>query len=194
MDFVTSLLLSANWKANNYNSILVIVNQLTKMVYYKLVKVTINAPGLAEVIINVVVQHYRLLDSIISDRKAIFKSKFWSSLCYSLGIKKLLSTVFYLQTASQTERQNRMMETYLCVFINWEKDNKARLLLMAEFTYNNSKNASTDHTLFELNCDYYLRMLYKEKVDLHSQSMSANKLLAELRELMIVCQKNFYHA
>ena len=38
-----------DWKGDSYDSILVIVNRLIKMVYYKLVKVTIDAPGLAEV-------------------------------------------------------------------------------------------------------------------------------------------------
>ena len=36
---------------------------------------------------------------------------------------------------------------------------------MAEFAYNNAKNASTGHTPFELNCGYYSWMLYKEDVD-----------------------------
>ena len=44
MDFVTGLLLSADWKSDNYDSILVIVNRLTKMVYYEPIKVTIDAP------------------------------------------------------------------------------------------------------------------------------------------------------
>ena len=86
MDFVTGLPLSADWKGNSYDSILVIVDLLTKMVHYEPVKVTIDAPGLAEGIINVVVQHHGLPDSIISDQGAIFTSKFWSSLCYFLGI------------------------------------------------------------------------------------------------------------
>ena len=55
MDFVTGLPILTNWKGDNYNSILVIVDWLTKMVYYKSVKVTINAPDLAEVIIHVIV-------------------------------------------------------------------------------------------------------------------------------------------
>ena len=55
MDFVIGLPLSADWKGNSCNSILVIVDRLTKMVHYKPVKVTINALGLAEVIIDVVV-------------------------------------------------------------------------------------------------------------------------------------------
>ena len=55
MDFVTGLPLSADWKSDSYDSVLVIVDRLTKMVYYELVKVTIDAPGLVEVIIDVVV-------------------------------------------------------------------------------------------------------------------------------------------
>ena len=48
--------------------------------HYKLVKVTINTPKLAEVIIDMVMQYYGLPDSIISDWRAIFTSKFWFSL------------------------------------------------------------------------------------------------------------------
>ena len=113
MDFVTGLPISTDWKGDSYDSILVIVDWLTKMVYYELVKVTIDAPGLAEVIIDVVVRHHGLPDSIISDRGAIFTSKFWSSLCYFLGIKRRLSTAFYTQTDGQTERQNSTIEEYL---------------------------------------------------------------------------------
>ena len=78
MDFVTGLPLFADWRGNNYNLILVIINRLTKMVHYEPVKVTINAPELAEIIINVVVRHHGLPDSIISDRGAIFTFKFWA--------------------------------------------------------------------------------------------------------------------
>ena len=76
MDFVTSLPISSNWKSETYNLILVIIDRLTKMVHYELVKVNINAPGLAEVIIDVVVRHYSLLNSIVNDRSSVFTSKF----------------------------------------------------------------------------------------------------------------------
>ena len=65
---------------------------------------------------------------------------------------------------------------------------------MAEFVYNNTKNANTDHTPFELNCGYYPWMSYEEAVDSRSQSKSTDELSAELRELMIVCQENIHHA
>ena len=194
MDFVTGLPLSSDWKGDSYDSILVIVDRLTKIVHYKPVKVTIDAPGLAEVIIDVVVRHHGLLDSIISDRGAIFTSKFWSSLCYFLGIKRRLFTAFHPQTDGRTEQQNSMIEAYLRAFVNWEQNDWARLLPMAEFAYNNSKNASTGHTPFELNYGYHLRVSYEEEFDLRSQSKSADELAEKLRELMIVCCENLYHA
>ena len=81
IDFVSGLPIPTNWKGDSYNSILVIVDWLTKMVHYEPVKITINAPGLAEVIIDVVVRHHSLPDSIVTDRGSLFTSKFWSSLC-----------------------------------------------------------------------------------------------------------------
>ncbi len=65
---------------------------------------------------------------------------------------------------------------------------------MAEFAYNNAKNANTGHTPFELNCGYYLWVTYKEHIDLHSQSKSADELTTELRELIAICKENFQHA
>ena len=95
IDFVTSLPILTDWKGDTYDSILVIVDRLTKMVYYKLVNVTIDAPGLAEVIIDVIMRHHGLPDSIVTDWGSLFTSKFWSSLCYFLGIKRRLSTGFH---------------------------------------------------------------------------------------------------
>ena len=65
---------------------------------------------------------------------------------------------------------------------------------MAKFAYNIAKNTSTNHMPFELNCGYYPSMSFKNDVNSQFKPKSANKLLAELRELMIVCWKNLYHA
>ena len=86
------------------------------------------------------------------------------------------------------------MEAYFRTFVNFEQNDWARLLPMAEFAYNNAKNASTGHMPFELNYGYYPRISYEENVDPRCQSKLVDELSAELRELMIVCQKNFYHA
>ncbi len=170
IDFVTGLPISINWKGDTYDSILVIVDRLTKMVHYEPVKVTTDASGLAEVILDGVVRHYDLPDSIVSDRGLVFTSKFWSLLYYFFGIKRWLSTAFHPQTDGQTKRQNSTIEAYLRAFVNFEQNDWARLLPMAEFAYNNAKNASMGHTPFELNCGFHPRASYKKDVNPRSRS------------------------
>ena len=165
-----------------------------KMVHYKPVKITLDALGLAEVIIDVVVRHHGLPDLIVTDRGSLFTSKFWSSLCYFLGIKRRLSTAFHLQTDGQTERQNSTMEAYLQAFVNFEQNDWARLLPMAEFAYNNARNFNTGHTPFELNCGYHSCISFEEDTNPRSQSKLADKLLAELQDLMTVWRENLHHA
>ncbi len=60
MDFVTRLFVSINWKSDTYDSILVIIDWLIKMIHYELVKVTINIFGLVEVILDMVLRHHGL--------------------------------------------------------------------------------------------------------------------------------------
>ncbi len=62
---------------------------------------------------------------------------------------------------------------------------------MAEFLYN---NVSTDHTPFKLNCDYHVRVFFKEDIDLCLKFHFANKLAKELKELMEVCYQNLLYA
>ncbi len=76
MDFVTGLPILADWKGDSYDLILVIVDRLTKMVHYKPVKVTIDTPGLAEVIIDIVVHQHEVSESIVTDQGSLFTSKF----------------------------------------------------------------------------------------------------------------------
>ncbi len=64
---------------------------------------------------------------------------------------------------------------------------------MAEFVYNNAKNASTGHTPFQLNCGYHPRVSFKEDFNLRLKSRSANKLAKELGKLIKVCYQNLPH-
>ena len=157
------------------------------MIYYKLVKVIIDAFSLAKVIFNVVVQYYSLLESIMSDYSSVFTSKFWSSPYYFFEIKQKLFTAFYPQTDGQIKRQNSTIEVYFRVFINFEQNNWVRLLSIDKFVYNNAKNTSTGYTLFELNCGYHLCVSYKKNVAPKFKSKSAEELSNKLRELMTVC-------
>lgn len=94
------------------------------------------------------------------------------------GIKQKLFTTLYPQTDGQTKRKYRTIKTYLPFFVNYEQNDWAKLLLIAEFAYNNTKNASIGHTTFKLNYGYHLS----------SQSYSNDKLAKLLKNLMSVCQ------
>ena len=120
-------------------------------------------------------------------------SKFWSLVCYFLDIKRRLFITFHLQTDNQIEQQNSTIETYLQAFVNFEQNNQAWLPLIAKFTYNNAKNISNGHTPFELNCGYYLCVLFDKDTNLRYQSKSTDEISAKLEDLMTVCQKNLYH-
>ena len=86
------------------------------------------------------------------------------------------------------------MEAYLQAFVNFEQNDWARFLPMAEFAYNNAKNASTGYTPFELNCGYHPRISYEEDLNPRSKSRIVEELFSKLQELMIVCQHNLHHA
>ncbi len=76
MDFVINLPISTNRKSESYDFILVIIDHLTKIIYYKQVKITIDIPGLAKVIIDVIAHHYGIFESIVMDQGLLFISKF----------------------------------------------------------------------------------------------------------------------
>ena len=148
MDFITSLPILTDWKGDSYDSIFVIVNQLIKMVHYKLVKIVIDAPDLIKVIINIIIRYYSLPDLIVTNRRLLFTLKFWSSLYYFLGIKQKLFTAFHSQTDGQTKRQNSTREAHFQAFVNFEQNDWIRFFPIAEFSYNNAKNASTSQISF----------------------------------------------
>lgn len=102
--------------------------------------------------------------------------------------------MFYPQTNGQMERQNSTTEAYLEVFINWEQDDWARLLPMAEIVYHNAKNASIGRTSFELNWDFHPKALFKENVDFRSGSCLVKKQADKLRELIEVSYQNLVYA
>ncbi len=64
---------------------------------------------------------------------------------------------------------------------------------MIEFTYNNANNASTYHTLFELNCEFYSKVSFEEDDDSQSRFRFAKKLVDKQRELMKICYQNILH-
>ncbi|SMR53220.1 unnamed protein product [Zymoseptoria tritici ST99CH_1E4] len=119
------------------------------MAHYIPVRKDINAETLAEVFLREIFRLHGTPKSITSDRGPILTSKFWSTLCYHLRVRRGLSTAYHPQTDSQTERQNQTLEQYLRVYYNYEQDDWAQMLSVAEFSYNDSVHATTGVTPFQ---------------------------------------------
>ncbi len=188
LDFVTGLPPSKDWRGHSYDSILVIVDRLTKMAHYIAVDKTLDAEQFAQVLIENLVRYHGLPDSIVTDRGSLFTSQFWSSLAYFLGVRRRLSTAFHPQTDGQTERQNSTMEQYLRAFVCWEQDDWVQWLSTAEFAYNNAKNSTTGMSPFEANLGYSPRMSWDEDIDPRSRSKAAVENAKHLFTLMGVCK------
>jgi hypothetical protein len=62
------------------------------------------------------------------------------------------------QTDGQTERVNQILEQYLWVYINYQRDDWANLLPLAEFTYNNTAHSATQVTPFFANKGFHPKL------------------------------------
>ena len=149
-DFVVDLPSS-----KGYDSLLVFVDRFTKMCHLIPCLKSINAPEFARLFFDNVFRFHGLPDSIVSDRGSLFTSRFWTSLSKILKMKGKMSTSFHPQTDGQTERMNQTIEQYIRMFCNYRQDNWADLLTLAEFSYNNAKQASTKLSPFFANYAFH---------------------------------------
>ena len=145
MDFITGLPRTKS----GYDSIWVVVCRLTKIAHFVPVKTTYTSAKLADIYMKKIVCLHGVPKSIVSDRGTQFTSHFWKQLHESLGTRLEFSTAFHPQTDGQTERVNQILEDMLraCALdygSSWDEN-----LPYAEFSYNNSYQASIEMAPFE---------------------------------------------
>src|SRR5882724_5800865 len=151
MDFIEGLPLSYG-----HDTILVVVCHVTKMALFIPTFCDIDTEDLACIFLSQVSAKHRILTDIVSNRGKHFISQFWWSLCRLLGIKANLSTAYHPETDGQTKCVNQILEQYLRVYINYQKDDWVNLLPLAEFVYNNTLHSVTMVTPFFANKGFHL--------------------------------------
>ena len=86
MDFIVKLPLSKDTITDiKYDSILVVVDRLTKYAHFIPWKEKGNAKDLAKVILKEIIANHGIPQSIISDSDKLFTSKFWNTWTRQLG-------------------------------------------------------------------------------------------------------------
>ena len=145
MDFIVGLPRTRD----GYDSICVIVDRLTKTTHFIPVRTTYTSAKLAELYMSRIVCLHGVLKKIVSDRGTQFTSRFWQKLHENLDTHLNFSSAYHPQTDGQTERTNQILEDMLraCALKygnSWDKS-----LSYAEFSYNNSYQASLKMSPFE---------------------------------------------
>ncbi len=150
MDFIEQLP-----ESDGYDSILVVVDRLTKMALFIPTDTTTTAQDLADLFVRHVFSKHGVPNDIVSDRGSKFTSIFWTALSNALKIQQKLSTAYHPETDGQTERVNQILETYLRHYVNYDQNDWARYLPLAEFAYNNSTHSATTMSPFFANKGYH---------------------------------------
>ena len=93
-----------------YDSLLAIVDYVTKMMILRPIHSIATAMDTARISVDTVVRVHGLLRVIVSDRDTKFTSSFWREVCKVLGTTLAMSSGFHPQTDGQTEGANLSIE------------------------------------------------------------------------------------
>ena len=163
MDFIKKLPLSSG-----FNTILVIVDQLSKQSIFILTHDTITSTKLAKLFIIHVFSKHGVPSHITSNCSSKFLSSFFWTLGKALDMKLHFTSSYHPEGDGQTENTNQTLEQYLRIYYNYQNSNWSDLLPLMEFTYNNAPNTTTGVSPFFANKGYNSNLSVHHERDLIS--------------------------
>ena len=100
-------------KSNGMDTIVVIIDQFTKMIRLKATTTNISLEGIAKIYRDNIWKLHVVPRKILSNRRLQFASKFMKEFTKALETKRQLLMAYHLQTDSQTEIINQEIGTFL---------------------------------------------------------------------------------
>jgi Chromo (CHRromatin Organisation MOdifier) domain len=147
MDFVTDLPITPR----GFDSVAVFVDKLTKMAHLAPTRKTVDALGVAQLLIERVISLHGVPLVMISDRDPRFTSEVFRAVTAQWPMAQHMSSAFHPQSDGQTERMNRLWEDIMRHYVSADQTDWDLRLPMVEFAINNSFHDSTQSTPFRLN-------------------------------------------
>ncbi|CDO77784.1 hypothetical protein BN946_scf184609.g1, partial [Trametes cinnabarina] len=178
--------------SGGYTAILVVVDRLTKQAIFIPTHDTLTASELADLFVMHVFSKHGVPSHVTSDRGSEFVSHFFRSLGKALDMRLHFTSGYHPEGDGQTERVNQTLEQYLRIYCNYQQDNWARLLPLAEFAYNNAPNATTGISPFFANKGYHPGLTVHPERDL--TSARAREFAVDLEELHTELRKQIAEA
>ena len=114
MDFIVDLPTTQG----GYDSILVVVERLTKMAHFIPTRESVIAPQVADLFISHIFRLHGLPRSIVSDRDTRFTSHFWTAVFDALKTELGMSSGDHPDMDGQTERVNQTLEDMLRSYVS----------------------------------------------------------------------------
>jgi len=176
MDFIEKLPSSFR-----FDTILVIVDWLTKQVIFIPAHDTITSTDLAHLFILHVFSKHSVPSHITSNRGSEFVSNFFRSLGTALDMQLHFTSGYQPKGDGQTECMNQTLEQYLRVYCNYQQYNWSELLLLVEFAYNNALSATTSVSPFFTNKGYHPNIIVHPEHNIASSR--ARDFAIDLNEL-----------
>ena len=97
-------------ESNDYNTIYVIVDRLTKRAHFIPINNRFSSKDMAQLLYDKVYPLHGLPLQIISDRGVQYSAELFQKWCKILGIESTMSTAYHPQTDGQMERVNQALE------------------------------------------------------------------------------------
>jgi hypothetical protein len=145
MDFITGLPRTSK----QHDSIMVVVDKLTKAAHFIPLKTTHRAADVADIFLKEVARLHGIPKTIVSDRDPKFTSNFWRGLFKGFRTNLNFSTTYHPESDGQTERVNRVIEDMLRMYVMDKPSRWEDYLHLVEFAYNNGYHASLKMSPFE---------------------------------------------
>jgi len=152
-DLIEQLLAS-----KGHTAILNIIKQASKQLISIPTNNKVTAPEIAQLFLHHIFAKHSVPLHVTCDCGSEFTLQFFQSLGTLLNINLHFTSGYNPQANGQSERANQTLKQYLRHYCTYQQDNWSKLLLLAEFTYNNAPNASTGLLPFFANKGYHLAL------------------------------------
>ncbi|CDJ51692.1 Similar to Transposon MAGGYgagandpolgenehomologues, related [Eimeria brunetti] len=138
LDFITDLPPTQR----GHDSILVIVDSLSKMTHFIPTKKRASTADTIELLADRIIRYHGFPDVLISDRDPRIQSLLWQQLCRRFHINRVMSSAYHPQSDGQTERFDRTLEKMLCTYIQTDERKWKRLLPALELAHSTTSHSS----------------------------------------------------
>ena len=180
-------------KVQDKDSILVVVDKLTKYAHFFPISIHYKAPQIAKLFFKEIFRLHGLPKNIISDRDRKFLSLFWKEFFRLTRTDLTPSTSYHPQTDGQTEIINKWVEGYLRDYVTGQQNAWVKWLYLGEYCYNNTHHMSIGMSPFKALYGYEATT-FGDLINQESRVPGAQDFIQQSIDIMKSLKENLHHA